>query len=200
MPINLSGLYEGSEARDYVIIRAPLDRNLAPSGSEHVLAASDGIYDTRSRGEAVSMGSPTSRSHAVVAAPVNTAPVGSRTPVVMVERPSPVGPPPLRKPTASRGEAAARRVTPVRTTSFRGSLSVRSRPQGAQAFINGHMVGTTPVIVRNQPAGSRVVRVTLNGYDVWTSSVRVVAYEQNVVIANLQRARSEVARSPSGGL
>ena len=180
------------------LMRVPLDRHVVPSGSIHVLAAPEVVYDTRS-GEDASPGIPTSRLHAVVAPPVNTAPVGSRAPVVIVETPSPVAPR-LRTPAASRGEAAMRRATPVRTTSFRGSLSVRSRPQGAQVFINGRMVGTTPVIVRNQPAGSRVVRVTLNGYAVWTSSVRVVAYEQNIVIANLQRARSEVARSQSGGL
>jgi hypothetical protein len=42
-------------------------------------------------------------------------------------------------------------------------------------FLNGRSVGTTPLVLRNQAAGSRAVRVAMDGYESWSSAVRVVA-------------------------
>jgi len=36
-------------------------------------------------------------------------------------------------------------------------------------------VGTTPLVLRNQAAGSRAVRVAMDGYESWSSAVRVLA-------------------------
>jgi hypothetical protein len=52
-------------------------------------------------------------------------------------------------------------------------------------FINGRSVGRTPIVLANQPAGSRAVRLTLDGYESWSSAVRVVANQENVITADL---------------
>jgi hypothetical protein len=74
-----------------------------------------------------------------------------------------------------------------RRTVFRGGLAVNSRPAGARVSINGQSLGVTPLTVNRLPAGSRVVRLTAQGYHPWSSSVRVVANQRNSVMATLQR-------------
>ena len=74
-----------------------------------------------------------------------------------------------------------------RRTVFRGALAVTSKPTGARVSINGQSLGVTPLMVKSLPAGSRVVRVTAQGYHPWASAVRVVANQRNSVIVTLQR-------------
>jgi hypothetical protein len=94
------------------------------------------------------------------------------------------------QPLAPQRPAAARRPAPVRAPLFRGSLSVQSRPAGASVFINGRLVGTTPLTLRDQAVGSRAVRVTMDGYESWTTATRVVASQRSVISADLRRPGS----------
>jgi serine/threonine protein kinase len=71
--------------------------------------------------------------------------------------------------------------------SFIGALSVDSRPTGARVFLDGKLIGTTPLAVSTVRAGEHVVRLERDGYRRWSSSVRVVASEQNRVTASLER-------------
>ncbi|MGH6689100.1 MAG: PEGA domain-containing protein [Gammaproteobacteria bacterium] len=73
-----------------------------------------------------------------------------------------------------------------RRTVFRGALAVNSRPMGARVSVNGQSIGVTPLMVNSLPAGSRVVRLTAQGYHPWSSAVRVVANQRNSVIVTLQ--------------
>ena len=86
---------------------------------------------------------------------------------------------------------AARTTTPGnRRPQFRGSLIVNSRPSGARVFVNGRNVGQTPLVLRNQPAGSRAIRVALDGYEPWSSAVRVVADTETRLRAELKAQRA----------
>jgi hypothetical protein len=78
---------------------------------------------------------------------------------------------------------------PPRVQVFRGSLAVRSNPDGAAVFINGQQVGTTPLMLKELPVGSRALRVTLDGYEPWSRSVQVVAQQHTTVAAALQQSR-----------
>jgi len=69
---------------------------------------------------------------------------------------------------------------------FRGSLVVNSRPSGARVFVNGRSVGRTPLVLRNQTAGSRAVRVALDGYVPWSSAVQVIADTETHLRAELK--------------
>jgi len=97
-------------------------------------------------------------------------------------------------PVAHVGTALAK--TPVVTapskrnlSPFRGSLVVNSRPSGARVFLNGRSVGRTPLVLRNEPAGSRAIRVDLDGYEPWSSAVQVVADTETRLRAELKMQR-----------
>ena len=68
-----------------------------------------------------------------------------------------------------------------------GRLVVDSRPTGAQVFVDGKLAGRTPLSMRDVRAGEHVIRLEHDGYRRWSSSVRVVAAEQNRVTASLER-------------
>jgi hypothetical protein len=70
---------------------------------------------------------------------------------------------------------------------FFGSLAVESRPVGASVFVDGRVVGTTPMMLPQIGAGSHVIRLEHDGYRRWSSSVRVVSGERNRVTASLER-------------
>jgi hypothetical protein len=88
---------------------------------------------------------------------------------------------------ASRTPPAASAVS--RRPQFRGSLIVNSRPSGAKVFLNGRSVGTTPLVLRNQIAGSRAVRVAMDGYESWSSAVQVNADTETRLRAELKAQR-----------
>jgi hypothetical protein len=68
-----------------------------------------------------------------------------------------------------------------------GALTIESRPAGAKAFVDGKLVGTTPLRVPEVATGSHEVRLERDGYLRWTSSVRVVAGELHRITASLDK-------------
>ena len=78
----------------------------------------------------------------------------------------------------------------IRSGQFRGSLIVNSRPSGALVFVNGRSVGQTPLVLRNERAGSRAVRVALDGYEPWSAAVRIVADTEARLTAELKPRQS----------
>jgi serine/threonine-protein kinase len=139
------------------------------------------------------------------------APVSEVSPPAAVQRDpaTPPAPAARREPPAARREppapsrSAAAPITPDRpsprrtptppapasatTGRYQGGLNVDSRPTGARVFLDGKMVGTTPLTIAAVPAGEHAIRLERDGYRRWTSSVRVVAAEQNRVTASLER-------------
>jgi serine/threonine protein kinase len=70
---------------------------------------------------------------------------------------------------------------------YNGQLRVESRPDGARVYLDGRLLGTTPLQVATVSAGEHAIRIELDGYRRWSSSVRIVAAEQNRVTASLER-------------
>ncbi|MDE2905459.1 MAG: PEGA domain-containing protein, partial [Acidobacteriota bacterium] len=66
-----------------------------------------------------------------------------------------------------------------------GALLVESRPPGARVVIDGREVGTTPTVVSDVAAGTRSVRIELDGYRPWEAAVDVPASDQIRVGASL---------------
>jgi serine/threonine-protein kinase len=79
---------------------------------------------------------------------------------------------------ATAGSAAAR---------LSGALAVDSRPAGARIFVDDKEVGTTPMALPSVSVGLHVIRLEHEGYRRWSSSVRIIAGEQNRVTASLER-------------
>jgi hypothetical protein len=66
-------------------------------------------------------------------------------------------------------------------------LTVESRPPGASVFVDGTLIGKTPLTLGEVAAGDHAVSLNLDGYRRWSSSVRIVAGERNRVTASLER-------------
>ena len=94
-----------------------------------------------------------------------------------------------RSAAAARGAQTARPApsSPPTPGRFTGALTVVSRPPGASVFVDGRLVGTTPLSLPGVAAGSHAIRLEREGYRRWTSSIRVVASEPNRVTASLER-------------
>ena len=66
-------------------------------------------------------------------------------------------------------------------------LAIESKPSGAVVFLDGRQVGTTPLTFPLVRVGAHSVRITLEGYRPWSSSVEVSATEPNRITASLER-------------
>jgi eukaryotic-like serine/threonine-protein kinase len=100
--------------------------------------------------------------------------------VAMVPTPAP------RTPRSAAAASAPPAGTPA-TGRATGVLAVDSRPTGARVFLDGKPIGTTPLMAPSVPPGEHTIRLELDGYRPWTSSVRMVAAESNRVTASLER-------------
>jgi hypothetical protein len=87
---------------------------------------------------------------------------------------------------APKAASASERSTTAGQPRFRGSLAIESDPPGAIVTVDGRVVGSTPVLLKDVPAGSCVVRVESSGYERWSAAVRVVANKETRVSATLQ--------------
>ena len=76
---------------------------------------------------------------------------------------------------------------PPASAALQAPLTVESRPTGAAVFLDNQRVGTTPLTLSTVPTGSHAVRLELDGYRRWSSTVRVAAGERNRVTASLDQ-------------
>ena len=86
-----------------------------------------------------------------------------------------------------RTGASSHAVVPRVASGYRGTLIVTSKPRGASVFVNGKLKGQTPLVLRGQSAGSRAVRLDLDGYAAWSRGVQVVADQSTTIDARLSR-------------
>lgn len=97
--------------------------------------------------------------------------------------------------TAQRATAATTfnlRATPTSASSSAmagkpGGITVQSRPAGARVFVNDRLAGSTPVAIPDLPAGPAIVRIEMDGYQTWATTVRVGVGQQTRVAASLER-------------
>ena len=67
-----------------------------------------------------------------------------------------------------------------------GTLSVNSNPAGAEVYVDNVYNGITPVTISSVAAGSRVVKIQMNGYTPWQATVQVNSGQVTPVDATLQ--------------
>jgi hypothetical protein len=93
------------------------------------------------------------------------------------------------RPESGRSRQESTRVltaaSGVRPARHLGTLRVDSTPSGAEVFLNSSLAGQTPLVIRNLPVGSRAVRISLDGYTVWSRGVRIVADQATAISARL---------------
>jgi hypothetical protein len=93
-------------------------------------------------------------------------------------------PPPARTAQAAPATSASASAAASRLP---GALEVDSRPAGAKVYLDGKLIGNTPLSLPTVTAGEHAVRLEHDGYRNWSSSVRIVASERNRVTASLER-------------
>lgn len=70
-------------------------------------------------------------------------------------------------------------------STYRGALVLSSSPEGSEVELNGEVVGATPVVLSDLPAGSHVLVMRRDGYSPWSASVHVTANQRTTVKATL---------------
>ena len=55
--------------------------------------------------------------------------------------------------------------------------------------MNNRLAGRTPLVMKAVPAGSRAVRLSLDGYAAWSRGVSVVANQSTAITAKLETIR-----------
>jgi hypothetical protein len=90
-------------------------------------------------------------------------------------------------PPARAATGTPNRAPVAASPTFGGMIEVQSLPTGAQVFLDGKRVGSTPISTLAARAGEHVLRLERDGYRRWTSSIRVVAGQRTRVTASLER-------------
>lgn len=67
------------------------------------------------------------------------------------------------------------------------ALEVDSRPRGASVFVDGRLVGRTPLVLDDVRPGAHAVRIDLVGHRRWVTSVDVAPGTRRRVAASLER-------------
>jgi len=89
------------------------------------------------------------------------------------------------------GRTTADAAVPVAPVRFVGDLSITSTPAGATVFVNGRAAGVTPVVLREQRAGSVAVQIASDGFERWSASVQIPAGQLTRVVATLRPNRPQ---------
>ena len=69
-----------------------------------------------------------------------------------------------------------------------GSILAETRPPGAAVWVDQRLVGETPMLIPDVPAGAHQIEFRLDGYRIWTTTVDVVPATQARVAASLADA------------
>jgi hypothetical protein len=81
-------------------------------------------------------------------------------------------------------------VTPqklsVELVSTFATAAINSNPTGANIFINGSAVGTTPCTLNNIPEGDAIIKVSIDGYAEFSETVSLVAGQEHTINAQLE--------------
>ena len=68
-----------------------------------------------------------------------------------------------------------------------GGLMIESRPSGASVYMDGRLIGTTPMQIESVAAGDHTIGLAADGYQRWVGAVRVATGERARVTASLER-------------
>lgn len=127
--------------------------------------------------------------------PVPESPSERSLPITRQPAPPSIQPNDQRTTAAQSVRSSAARVATPPPASARtsaasnqtGVIEVMSRPRGAQVSLDGTVIGLTPLSIPDVSEGTHDVRVELDGFSPWTSSVRVMGGSRARVGASLDR-------------
>jgi hypothetical protein len=132
--------------------------------------------------------SPMPSQNPPVSPPVAATPVQTAVPVERPTDATPLVPVTLageKKPVARLSVEQRSTVAVAPVASFYGSLAIDSIPVRARAFLDGELLGVTPLVLTGVHVGSRAIRLEIDDHTPWTSTVDVVADQQTRISATL---------------
>jgi hypothetical protein len=94
------------------------------------------------------------------------------------------GPPPTPSPL----EQAAQAAQAARAASGVGVIEIDTRPQGARVRLDGKDAGVSPVVLNDVKEGAHTVRLELEGFRIWSTTVSVKAGTRTRIAASLERS------------
>ena len=102
-----------------------------------------------------------------------------------------------QKQTVTLAQSENRTLTIPELQQITGRLNVDCRPLGAEVYVDGKKVGTTPNIFRDILAGQRRVEIRKEGYETMTKTVTINENEQASVTGTLTAVVAATPNSPS---
>jgi len=87
-------------------------------------------------------------------------------------------------------------LTP-KTTPATGTISVSSSPSGANMYLDNSYKGITPLTIPDVSTGTHTIKVTLAGYQDWSTSVQVASGETLPVPASLTQSPTPTPKTPT---
>jgi hypothetical protein len=106
---------------------------------------------------------------------------------ITARRPAPRPPQPARTEPPRAELPASQAARPEPPPTGPGSLQVLSRPAGANVLVDGRLVGRTPLVLSGVSAGAHDVRLELDGFRRWSTSVEVRPGSRARVAASLEQ-------------
>ena len=99
------------------------------------------------------------------------------------------------------GLAASWLADPEAFSLFRGDLRISTTPQNAEVYLDGDLVGTTPLLISSVPEGDKVIRLTHAYYNDLVETVSVLRGEEQLIDRVFPPAQGnlEVLSNPTGG-
>lgn len=93
-------------------------------------------------------------------------------------------------------------ISSIPGSALGGNISVSSTPSGALIFIDGIYNPSliTPSIVTQVSPGLHTIKLTLNQYDDWTTTINVVDGSANTIVAALNKTAISISSNPSGAI
>lgn len=82
-------------------------------------------------------------------------------------------------------------ITLPATTPIYGVLNVNSRPVGANVYVDGKLLGTTPDVFNNILIGQRKIKITKDGYETYSKTINIPEDQTLNVSAILQNIRNK---------
>ncbi len=79
-------------------------------------------------------------------------------------------------------------AAPATSKAADGMLSIDTHPAGVNVYVDGRLVGTTPLLLPQVSAGFHTLRLHLDSHREWSSSVEVTAGARTRVTASLEEA------------
>ncbi|MCP4412824.1 MAG: PEGA domain-containing protein, partial [Gammaproteobacteria bacterium] len=83
-----------------------------------------------------------------------------------------------------------------------GSISIKSNPSNAMAFIEGEEIGKTPITITNSSPGTYYLEVRMDGYESWNKNVDFELGKEITITADLQMKAGSISinSNPSGAI